>query len=173
MMTITPRSAHSQSRVPAPDAGDGEPLTVGVGAALVGVAVTVGGVVAGVVAGLVAVTDGWTVVGAAVGLLGATLALLSGDVPTPPDGDSLPLMPLACAQPAAMLAAARSAVSRRSAPATAAQMYSSSPSPPRKRPRSRTSRQPPAAAWIGSWEGRPIGGGREDRRPLFAERLGG
>jgi hypothetical protein len=115
MMTITPRSAHSQSRVAAPDAGDGEPLTVGVGAALVGAVVTVGGVVAGVVAGGVAVTDGWTVVGAAVGLLGATLALLSGDVRAPPDGDSLPLMPLACAHPAAMLAAARSAVSRSSA----------------------------------------------------------
>ncbi len=111
MMTITPRSTHSQSRVDAPDAGAGEPLTVGVGAALVGVAVTTGGLVAGVVAG----TEGWTVLGAAVGLLGATLALVSGDVRAPPDGDSLSLMLLACAHPAAMLAAARSAMSSRSA----------------------------------------------------------
>ena len=115
MMTITPRSAHSQSRVEAPDAGAGEPLTVGVGAALVGVAVTAGGLVAGVVAGVVAGTEGWTVLGAAVGLLGTTLALLSGDVRAPPDGDSLSLMLLACAHPAAMLAAARSAISSRSA----------------------------------------------------------
>jgi hypothetical protein len=115
MMTITPRSTHSHSRVAAPDAGAGEPLTVGVGAALLGVAVTAGGLVAGVVAGVVAVTEGWTVVGAAVGLLGARLALLSGDVRAPPDGDSLSLMLLACAHPAAMLAAARSAMSSRSA----------------------------------------------------------
>lgn len=144
MMTTTPRSAHSQSRVPAPGAGDGEPLTVGVGAALVGVAVTAGAVVAGVVA----VTDGWTVVGAAVGLLGATLALLSGDVRAPPDGDSLPLMPLACAHPATMLAAARSAMSSRSARRNRRANVSIIP-PPREASPLADIPSSPAAAWIG------------------------
>jgi hypothetical protein len=154
MMTTTPRSAHSQSRVPAPGAGDGEPLTVGVGAALVGVAVTAGAVVAGVVA----VTDGWTVVGAAVGLLGATLALLSGDVRGSPDGDNLPLMPLACAHPATMLAAAKSAMSSRTARRNRRANVSIIP-PPREASPLADIPSSPAAAWIASagldWFSRP------------------
>jgi hypothetical protein len=117
---------------------------VGVGAALVGVAVTAGAVVAGVVA----VTDGWTVVGAAVGLLGATLALLSGDVRGSPDGDNLPVMPLACAHPATMLAAARSAMSSRSARRNRRANVSIIP-PPREASPLADIPSSPAAAWIG------------------------
>jgi len=147
---------------------------VGVGAALVGVAVTVGGVVAGVVA----VTDGWTVVGAmvvgaAVGLAGATLALLSGDVRAPPDGDSLSLMLLACAHPAAMLAAARSAMNSRKARRNRRANVSLIPAPTGEASPLADVPSSPRGGLDWFTGGRPADGVRENRSPLFAERPGG
>ena len=67
MMTITPRSAHSQSRVPAPDAGDGEPLTVGVGVVLVRHRIS-----AQRISSLEAQADGLALVGGAPGPMSST-----------------------------------------------------------------------------------------------------